>query len=255
MAITLVRAFNGSDAFASSFSVTVPAAGVAAGDTLILSCASADSTFNVSSISDTGGNTYTVRSGTRTVIGGNTILIADAHISTALNSGDTITLTLAGATGGSALVSEFSGIAAASYFDVSHGATIAFDTAFDSGATATTAQADELVFGTMYAPSSARTFTAGSGFTEIAESAFFTAWVQQTEYKVVAATGTYSATATADSATEGIAVVATYKAASSGTNATVDLDTPNAVASATASSVAPPKPRPANPFVEVNLRM
>lgn len=204
---------NGSAAGGTSIVVTVPASGYALNSLVALGCASADNTFNVSSITDSKSNPYTVHSTTRVTFGGTAALICSGVLSTgALASGDTITLTLATSTGGAVQSAEFTGVSTSSPFDVGAAASIPFDSNFSSGNTAATAQADELLFGMNFANSAARSFTAAGSFNEIDDTAFFGAWDQQIQYRVVSATGAYASTATADTTTTGLAMIATFKA-------------------------------------------
>lgn len=211
MAIAFVKDFTGSDAFASSFNITVPAGGVAAGNTLIISLACADSSFTVSSITDSSSNSYNLNR-VSSSFGSYVLLVCDAHITTALNASDTISVTLGGATGGSAIVSEFSGIAAASFLDQTQNNVVVFDTAHTSNATATTAQADELVFGSHVTNDTSVTWTPDSPFTSNEADVYFSAWKQIVQYKVVSATGTYASTGTTSADCETANVVLTYKA-------------------------------------------
>lgn len=251
MAIAFVKDFTGSDAFASSFAATVPAGGIAAGNHLVISAGCADASFTVSSVTDSSSNTYTVHDSQ--VLGGFTLVFISGYIGTALSASDTVTFTLGGATGGAAILSEFSGLASSSYLDQTAKATIAFDTPYSSGLTATTTQADELVFGHQITGDTSVVFTPSGTYTKGEEDVFFSAWNQQTQYKIVSATGTYESDGTASTAAAIISMVATLKAAAGGTNATVDMT--GVLAASTASVVAPPKPRPTAPFSEINLRM
>lgn len=212
MAITFVRSAAGTAAAGSTITVTAPAAGFTTGDFLVLACSCADNTFNVSSITDSASNSYSIHSATRITLGGTAQLICSGYLTTGLTSGQTITVTLAAAVGGAVEACEFSSVASSSAFDKATAASIAFDTAFTTGNTATTTQADELLFGINFANSNARTFVPTGSFTEITDAAYFS-WRMQTQYRVVSATGAYASTATADSATAGLASIATYKAA------------------------------------------
>lgn len=214
---------TGTAAGGTSIVITAPAGGFAAGSLLVFWCTCQDGTFDVTSIADTHSNTYTVLSATRITLGGSAAVLAYGFLTNAVAAGDAITATITN-TGGAIQVAEFSGVASGP-FDVSQKASIAFDTAFSSGATATTAQADELVFGGNYANNSGVAFAPGSGFTEIDDAAFFTSWDAQTQYKVVSATGAQTSTATASAAVAGLAAVATFKGATAPQTLRPDADT------------------------------
>jgi hypothetical protein len=211
MAIAFVKDFSDSQDFLSTTTVTVPAGGVAAGNTLIIVYYIPSSTGGVTSVSDTRGNTYTIH-GTES-LGSLVAVLISASISTALISGDTITLSNPSGESGLAICSEFSGLASSSIDQYTSG-DIAFDTALSCGPTGTTVQADELVFSAFFAGSNSVTFTPGSGFTQTDTGGYPGApsYTYLNQYKVVSATGTQTATATASAATAAIGLLATFKA-------------------------------------------
>jgi len=200
---------SGSAAGGTSIVITSPAGGFSAGNLLVFWATCADSTFDVTGIADTHSNSYTVLSATRITFGGTAAVMAYGLLTNAVPAADTITATITN-TGGAIQVAEFSGIAS-SPFDVSQKASIPFDTAFSSGATSATSQADELVVGGNFANTFTATFTPTGGYSEIDEAAFFTSWNAQMQYLVVAATGAQTSTATASTAVSGLAAVATFK--------------------------------------------
>lgn len=205
---------KGSAAGGTSIAITAPAGGFAAGSTLVFGFGCADASFDVTSIADTHGNSYTVLTGTRVVLGGTASVMAYGTLTNAIPAGDVITATITN-TGGAGQVAEFTGVQSAG-FDVSQKATIAFDTVFSSGATGVTNQADELVVGLNYSNTSTVTFTPTGGYSEIDDSSFFSAWSQQLQYLVVSSAGAQTSTATASAATAGLASVATFKGAAAG---------------------------------------
>jgi len=102
----------------TTIAVTVPAAGVAANNTVIVTFAM-DPAAGTVSVADTRGNTYTSNadivngsgtSGVRTVI-------LSARVTTALTSGNTITVTFPSVAAKAVSVNEFSGIAAGNVLD------------------------------------------------------------------------------------------------------------------------------------------
>src|SRR5205809_220126 len=199
---------------------------VAAGNSVILSFVGADVAGAYSAI-DSAGNAYGAdvqgaRSGTvRTVI-------LSAHNVNALAGGSTITVTFPSTSNRRAVTAnEFSGLAKTGTFDQSHTGNANSGTA-DSGFTATTTQAAELLFGAIgVAGAASDTFTAGNDghggtYTALTRvnsggSIFYIA----PEYEVVAAANTYKATATITSQ-NWAADIATYKADSNCGNGSVD---------------------------------
>jgi hypothetical protein len=97
------------------------------------------------------------------------------------------------------------------------------------------------------------TFTVGSGFAALCNRSIGTDNISLlTEW--VVNDNTVDASWSAGTALRGI-VALEIKAGSSSIDATVNLDTGDIVAAATAASAAPPRPRPSAPFSEVTLRM
>src|SRR5438552_369045 len=199
---------------------------VAAGNSVILSFVGAD-VAGAYSATDSAGNAYGAdvqgaRSGTvRTVI-------LSAHNVNALAGGSTITVTFPSTSNRRAVTAnEFSGLAKTGTFDQSHTGNANSGTA-DSGFTATTTQAAELLFGAIgVAGAASDTFTAGNDghggtYTALTRvnsggSIFYIA----PEYEVVAAANTYKATATITSQ-NWAADIATYKADSNCGNGSGD---------------------------------
>jgi hypothetical protein len=130
--------------FFSSLQVTVPPAGVAAGNSLIISIYAGSSTVTFA-CSDTEGNAYSQD----VAAGGGGVprsAVVSAHSVTALVFGDTITCTFATSSTGSGMsVNEFSGLLPVPLDRTSAGA--ATTNTVNSGLTLTTTQTNELVFG------------------------------------------------------------------------------------------------------------
>lgn len=200
--------------------IVVPAAGVAAGNTVIIGIATDYSTNNppplIPICSDSKGNTYTVdreynynnsKQGS----------ICSAPITTALVSGDTITVTHTSINASAMSASEFSGLLTVGALDQT-AATINQTTNIDSTVTATTAQADELLFGSIASENPpTTTFTPGGTFTALPSagtsgSAASSNMTIFSEYNIVSSIGTYNATGTLSAAPDSIAIIATYKA-------------------------------------------
>lgn len=104
-----------------------------------------------------------------------------------------------------------------------------------------------MVVGAVMDTTGVASISAGTGFTERSDLGGL-----QVEDLTQATAASIQATWTFSAANGYVAHVAAFKAAGSGgTDATVSA----AVGQSTASSVAPPRPRPAHPFSEINVRM
>ncbi|MEJ6979879.1 MBG domain-containing protein, partial [Pedobacter sp. P351] len=207
---------NSSLTSGTSISISVPAAGVSLGKTILVTVAMDPSSTAVS-ITDTRGNTYTkdadvtngsVASGVRT-------LIFSAPVSTALVSANSITVSFATAVVTKA-VSAFSvsGLVAGSLTDKSSTAT-GNSTIGNSGIAPTTSQPDELLFGVFGLEDKSSSVTFGPGFSPLTSnqtnSGSGTANIGVFPgYRVVSATGGFSAPATVPAVNWAAALV-TYK--------------------------------------------
>src|SRR3989449_2151597 len=159
---------NASATTGTTIAVTVPAAGVATGDSVILTLAMADASGGVSA-TDAKGDTYSVAAHVTNVSNVRTVILA-AHNLTALVSGDTITVTHPSASLRALSANEFSGLSPTSALDQTHTAT-GSSTAPSSGATAATTEAAELLLGAMgVAGTTSDTFTAGASYTALAQA-------------------------------------------------------------------------------------
>ncbi len=203
----------------TSLSITVPASGVAAGNRAIVTIALNPSTGTVA-CSDTGGNSYVVdrnvangsgTSGVRTVI-------LSSQVASALVSGNTITCTHPSVTARALSANEFSGLATTAAVDKVKSAT-GNNTAPSSGATTTTAQASELLIGGIGVEGpTTETFTAGASYATVgrAGTSGGTAANNITinpEYRIVSATGAYSASGTISTSRKWASAIVTYKSA------------------------------------------
>src|SRR5437773_1165539 len=211
----------------TSITITLAAGvSVAAGDSIIVSFVGPDLSGTYGA-TDSTGNSYSVNaSGARA--GTVRTVVLSAHNVNALASGNTITVTFPSTSNRRAVTAdEFSGLAKTGTLDQSLTGN-ASSTAPDSGFTATTAQAAELLLGAIgVAGSASDTFTAGND----GHGGTYTALTRvnsggnifyvNPEYEIVAATNTYKATATITSASWA-ADIATYKADANCGNGTVD---------------------------------
>ena len=219
MAIALVSEI-GSISFntATTHAFTVPVGGVAAGNVVILRLCTNSETITISSVTDTQGNTYTVNV-SHASPGDNTAgFIVSGQITTPLVNGNTITVTPSAtvALGGEA--TEWSELATSAVFDKSAVASTGFGTSWSSGATAMTAQADELCIGVYVITNDVRSTPEGT-WTEQSDKNYVAPGPGRsmvTQYKIVSATGTYAAQGTLASNSDGAALIATYKAAAAG---------------------------------------
>src|SRR5205809_3687201 len=153
---------NASATTGTTIAVTVPAAGVAAGDSVILTLAMADASGGVTA-TDSKGNTYSLAADITNASNVRTVILA-AHNVTALVSGDTITVTHPSASVRALSANEFSGVSPTSALDQTHTAT-GSSTTPSSGATATTTEGAELLLGAMgVAGPISDTFTTGTNY-------------------------------------------------------------------------------------------
>src|SRR5438128_277183 len=211
----------------TSITITLAAGvSVAAGNSIIVSFVGPDLAGTYSA-TDSAGNSYSVNaSGARA--GTVRTVVLSAHNATALASASTTTVTFPSTSNRRAVTAdEFSGLAKSGTFDQSHTGN-GSSTTPDSGFTATTAQAAELLLGAVgVAGTASDTFTAGNN----GHGGTYTALTRvnsggnifyvNPEYEIVAATNTYKATATITSASWA-ADIATYKADANCGNGTVD---------------------------------
>ncbi|HXH26290.1 MAG TPA: Ig-like domain-containing protein, partial [Candidatus Acidoferrum sp.] len=200
----------------SSATITVPAAGVAQGNTIVMTVGnSGNDGVTVKSVTDSRGNTYTVDANKSQISFFENTAVASGYMATALQPGDKVIVTLTGtATIFAGLASEWSGIASTGRVDKA-ATNIATSSSLSSGSVATT-QASDVLIGSFIGNGNV-TFTHGSNY--IAFAAQFYNHVgsvyrdQWQEYRIVGQTGTYNATATTSSASGYAGAIVAYKAA------------------------------------------
>jgi hypothetical protein len=200
----------------TTIAVIVPAEGVAVNNTIIVAVAMDANTGSVS-VNDTGGNSYTVdkdiASGTdNTAV---RTLVFSAPVTTALVSGNTITVTMPTTVGKAVSASCFGGLVTATPVDQTASAT-GTSTSPSSGSTATTTQPDELVIGAIgveETSTSATTLTPGSGYTALAQNGTASTIGVRIlpEYKIVSALSIYAGNGTLNQSRDWAAAVVTYK--------------------------------------------
>jgi len=128
----------------TSIAVTVPAAGVSAGHSVVLTFSMLDAAGTVSA-ADSKGNTYTVDANVSNAGNVRTVILANHNV-TALASGDTITITHPSSSARALGAYEFAGLKVSSVLDKTSTNT-GSGTDADSNATPPIAQADELLIG------------------------------------------------------------------------------------------------------------
>lgn len=168
-------------------------------------------TGQVSSVTDSKGNTYTEIMQTAST--------STLHVYYAVNivggTGHTVSAnwSLANGSNLAMVCQEFSGIQQTTpAFDVAQTNTGGSDTAATSGATSPTTQADELILGFACTDGAAIGFTAGSGYSNLVSAAQVDVNVAM-ESKVVAATGVQTATFTLSAARNWVAGITALIAA------------------------------------------
>src|SRR6266403_4979390 len=239
---------NSSESTGSSLAVTVPAGGVAANDTIIVTLAmdpAADSTdlAHPAGVTDSMGNTYakdadvTIGSGTSGV----RTVVFSAPVGTALVSGNTITVTHPSVAARAVSINEFSGLLTSSPTDQSGTATNTTSplSATTSGAIS---QIQELGIGAFGREGKLTDFTAvGSGFTGLTRFSSGNSGSTDThitidpEFKVLTnGSGTQTADETSSVGENWAAAVVTYKS--------VPTTTPTPTLSATPTPTLTPTP-------------
>ena len=184
--------------------LTVPASGVPLGNTVILSFAM-DPVSGTVSATDTQGNTYSVDKdnmiGTSGSGTGVRTVIMSAHVTTALISGNTITIYHPTVTSRAASACFASGLVTASRVDqTASGGSSSAGTAPVTAST-TTLYADELLIGAIGIENRSTTFTAGTLYTALSSAVADTTTAATSiaimpEYRIVSATAGYTASGT-----------------------------------------------------------
>ncbi|MBA2439198.1 MAG: hypothetical protein H0V50_00805 [Thermoleophilaceae bacterium] len=221
------RANYGSSALSTAHVValTNPTA-ITVGNHLIIRInTSGGATRHPTSITDPRGNTWTMDAGPVYVLTAYGTSIWSCKVATAYLAGDTLTLNSGTSSHLAAVVNEFSGLVATGWADKA--ATFADENAlqdpntFDTGLTATTSQADELLIGAIGAQG-------GSAYVVTPET-LTPAWVGlggasststvrhiRGSYRIVAAVATYKYAGTLSELGTESTLIATYKATAAG---------------------------------------
>lgn len=203
---------------ASTYALAVSAA-PASGNMVVLGVAWNNVTQTLTSVTDSKGNTWSVD---KSVAGASTQASA-AVASTLQNAGtlttsDTITLHFSGTVGWLATVAhEFSGMT--NTVDQTASNNNKTGTGRDAGTTATTTNANDLVYAVFGSITAETSFTAGSGYTAPSPGFYATSPAHASidfEYDFVTATGTFNPTGTGASLTS-VGVTVVYEQAVAGT--------------------------------------
>jgi cysteine-rich repeat protein len=221
-AIALVKSVGtaGNRTTSTSTSVAVPAAGVAAGGTLLVTLA-LDPASGAVSCADAAGNVYAkdldVTNGSGTT--GVRSVVFSAPVGSALAAGALITVTHPSVAAKALSVSEFSGLSASGPLDRSATAT-GNSVAPSAGPTAATVVPEELVLGAIGVETrSPEPFAPGAGFTALASASSGSTGTVTThvmidpEFRIVSTTGSQAADGTITPARQWAAAVVTYRAA------------------------------------------
>lgn len=199
---------------ATTRTVSLPVA-VPVGDTLVL-CANGESSSTLSSVTDSRGNTWTVDG---TVNNSLTLHVgfAHCHVTTALQVGDTVTVTESSARNTfNIAIHQFTDLDTTATVDKAASGT-GTSVSPATAATASTTQELELLYAcfSINDQNAAETVTAGSGFTLLTYITTTRGSADRgliAEYQFVQATGAYTGTCTLSVSKAWAAMIGTYKA-------------------------------------------
>ena len=224
----------------TTLSISVGAGGVAVGNTVIIAFSTrGTASYTTPTVTDSRGNTYSLAVGALCYAHGRTYIFY-GPVTTALVSGDTITVTTPSVASRVAVAAAFSGILTASPLDqvLGNQALTATSTGNSGnsptvGPTGTISQADELIIGAIGTEDTSSSADAGlgtwlNGFqdgptlktTSGTSPSYF--WRVSLGYKIVSAAGTYTAAKTYVNAPWWNAAIATFKAAPAGPTVTIN---------------------------------
>jgi len=195
----------------ASTAITVPAGGVAAGNTLLLRVSIHNVSTGTISATDSRSNTYTLDADGVFPTKGR-MAIVSANVGTALQSGDTITVTHPDSKSEAVVIDEFSGIASSGRVDATG---TGGDKSTTPSATATTTTANTLLLGGVWHRNNPA-FTQATGWSDLTFQGTDPGCEMSRNrggYRIVSSTGTYSYNPTIGGAEEWAAAVVAYKAA------------------------------------------
>lgn len=212
-----VREFSGFSGLTSVDSVTVNVPGtIPLGDSFVAAVTILDAGIPISSISasDTKGNIWTcIHSAALTGSTSTTGHLLYAVVTTALTIADTITFTYPNFANRSAItIAQFNDVLTPDQYATGDNGGVA-TTILVTPATATTSQANELIFGAWHMLNSGRVFTATNAFTGLTKVLSNGASGNRAvvgEHKYVSSAGTYTANGTFDVSGSAIGMVQTF---------------------------------------------
>jgi hypothetical protein len=220
--------FNHRNSGNNTVPVTVPALGVALGNTVVVLLGWNSTTNDPTGITDSKGNTYTMdKAITDTHTSTKKITIWSAPVTTALVSGDTITATWVSGPSRSAMIAiEVAGIIASGAIDVTASNTSASSATLDGGSVATTVAVEFWIEAALQSigNSTSFTLTADGLWTALpteSTSSGSTNIGLGVEYKSVVATGTMNPAPTSSLTVAYAACCVAYKVTAGGPTNTV----------------------------------
>ncbi len=210
------------NAAGTTLQIPVGAAGVAAGNTIIVGFASRGaSTYNTPVVTDSGGNTYNLATNAITYQHGRSYIYY-AHVDSPLVNGNNITITTSSVESRVAVASVFSGLWDTEVLDQALANPTGTSTTTNGnnisvGPTATTVQANELIIGVIGTEEAtdAGVGTWQNGFAtgpQVKTSGATYEWRVSMGYRIVSATGAFTAAKTVANSPYWAATIATFKA-------------------------------------------
>ena len=220
-----------SNSTGTTLPMTVPASGVPVGNTVILTFAM-DPTAGTVSATDTQGNTYTSDQDTTAGTGNSGVrtLVLSAHITKALVSGNTITITHPSVAARAASACYASGLVSAARVDQT--STGIGTNNSPVTASLTTRYQDEVLIGAIGVETNNAVFTLGNGYTALptatATNLASSSIAIFPEYRITSTTNAYTAGATLGSSPRWSAALVAYR--------TPNISTPIAINTATSTT-------------------
>ena len=193
----------------TTLSVTVPAGGVAAGNSIIVTFAMGDVSGTVS-CSDSAANSYTADVDITNSTNVRTVILS-AHNVSALSSGNTITVTHPSTADRTMYVGEFSGLATSSTRDLTKSNTGNAKNMSAGNSTATSEPLELLIGAFGVAQGTGDSFTHGSGWTGLTRLDTSNITLHS-QYQIVSTVGSYDANGSNSAKKQYAAGYATYEA-------------------------------------------
>jgi hypothetical protein len=196
--------------------ITVGASGVAAGNLVVVRFFWHSNAVTLTSVTDTGGNTYSVPSSLNRagVFNNYSAAIAYSIITTPLVNGNTITITLSSAAVAGHYAVEFSGIDASPLDQTGEAEGSVTTPPWSVAALGATTEADELLVAMATGAIGNKTSTPDGSWLEEADRVATLENSLVCQYQIVSATGSYTASGTWSGAGDQyLAIIATFKGA------------------------------------------